>query len=350
MTRRKRGQKAKGEKSLASPLGFSISPLLAFMTSTALCLGLCSCGAVGKATLPLLLEPRVAHVERRVVYATHDGKELTADVFWPDGKGPFPVIVNIPGGAWYKENEEWLREPLCRYLCNHSFVVFNVSYSHAPEHGFPDAVNDVLGAIIFAKTSAAKYNGDPDHIGLVGDSAGANLAAMASLVWDDPYFTPTFKGDGTFTARTQANVFLFGAYDLVATYNMTTLYAVIFDNPKEATVKYLGGTPAQVPERYRLASPVNHLRKDMAPTLIVCGSNDPILPQSKAFHEKLDELGVPNALYISVGDNHGFTMYPPPFTKGAEDCYAAIAAFFWLELRPHPSRENQGIAGENAGK
>jgi acetyl esterase/lipase len=242
------------------------------------------------------------------------------------------MVVYVPGGAWYKEKQEWLREPTVRYLCRQGFVVFNVSYRLAPEYTFPTQVNDVLGAVLFAKTHAAEYKADPDRTAIIGDSAGANLAAMAALMWDSPHCTPSFRGDGKVTARTQANAFLFGVYDLVEMYHLVSFYA-IFDNPRLAGERYLGGTPEQVPDRYRMASPIHHIRKDMSPTLIVCGSNDPLFHQSEAFHDKLDQIGVPNAFYISVADNHGFTMYPPPFTKGAVDCYAAITAFLELELK-----------------
>ena len=316
----------------------------------AACLAFSGCGIVGKTPVAHLFTTPVAHFQRRVVYARLPGKRLYLDVFWPEGRGPFPMIVNLPGGAWHKADEEWMREPMCRWLCNNGFVVFNVSYRLAPKYKFPDQVNDALGAILFAKANAAKYNGDPARVAVMGDSSGGNLAAMAALAWDDPAFTPSYRGDGRLDARPQAAVLLFGIYDLVWMYNMVSVYTV-FDNPKEDGVRYLGGTPEEMPDRYRLASPIHRVRSHrerrgvrvapassamLAPTLIVCGSADPTLPQAQAFHEKLDEVGAPNALYISFGDNHSFTMFPPPFTKGAEDCYNMVHAFLDIEL-PRPT-------------
>jgi acetyl esterase/lipase len=309
---------------------------LALMALLAPCLTLPACGWVGKTPVAHLFTTPVAHFQRRVVYARLPGKRLYLDVFWPEGRGPFPMVVNLPGGAWYKADEEWMREPMCRWLCNNGFVVFNVSYRLAPKHKFPDQVNDALGAILFAKTNAAKYNGDPARVAIMGDSSGGNLAALAALVWDDPAFTPSYRGDGRLDARPQAVVLLFGIYDMVWLYNMVSLYTM-FDNPKTDAVQYLGGTPEEQPDRYRRASPIQRVRSHracamLAPTLIVCGSADPTLPQARMFHEKLDEVGAPNALYISVGDTHSFTMFPPPFTKGAEDCYNMVHAFLDLEL------------------
>jgi acetyl esterase/lipase len=185
------------------------------------------------------------------------------------------------------------------------------------------------GAVIFAKTNAAKYHGDPTRVAMMGDSAGGNISSMCALCWDNPYFKPSFTGDGKVTAQTQANVFLFGVFDLVTMYNMMGWY-VIFENPKEIGKMYMGGTPAEMLDRYKMASPVTHVRKDMSPTLLVCGGADPLFEQSNLFHRKLDETGIRSGFYISIGDTHGFTALT---TKGAADAYNAVNAFLALELK-----------------
>jgi acetyl esterase/lipase len=287
--------------------------------------------ALGKVVEGLFApKPEPINSERRVVYATAGDEKLMFDVFRPKRGGTFPMIVYLHGGAWYKKHQEGFFEPMCRWMAEHGYVVFNVSYRLAPKHKFPAQVNDALGAIIYAKTNAAKYNGDPARVAVMGDSAGGNLAGMAALAWDDPYFKPSFQGDGTVTAQTNANVFLFAVYDLVWMYNMFGLY-VIVEDPKEIGQMYMGGTPDQMPERYRMGSPLQRVRKDMSPTLIVCGADDPLRPQSEAFHKKLNAMGVPNGLYISVGDTHGFTAFP--LTKGALDCYNAVNAFLSVQLK-----------------
>ena len=269
------------------------------------------------------------NTERRVVYAQMDGETLAMDIFWPKGEGPFPMIVNVHGGSFHKKDQEKFCEPMCKWLCNQGYAVFNISYRLAPEHKFPDAVNDAMGAVIFAKTNAAKYHGDPTRVAMMGDSAGGNISSMCALCWDNPYFKPSFTGDGKVTAQTQANVFLFGVFDLVTMYNMMGWY-VIFENPKEIGKMYMGGTPAEMLDRYKMASPVTHVRKDMSPTLLVCGGADPLFEQSNLFHRKLDETGIRSGFYISIGDTHGFTALT---TKGAADAYNAVNAFLALELK-----------------
>ena len=269
------------------------------------------------------------NTERRIVYAKVENEELAMDVFWPKGDGPFPMVVNVHGGSFYKKDQEKFAEPMCKWLASQGYAVFSISYRLAPEHKFPDAVNDALGAVIFAKTNAARFHGDPTRVAIMGDSAGGNISSMSALCWDNPYFKPSFTGDGKVTAQTQANVFLFGVYDMVAMYNMMGWF-VILENPKQIGNWYMGGSPAEMADRYKMASPVTHVRKDMSPTLLVCGGADPLFEQSNLFHRKLDETGIRSGFYISIGDTHGFTALT---TKGAADAYNAVNAFLALELK-----------------
>jgi len=304
---------------------FRVVSLLVFVSTT-----LCGC-AITKVPLLPIAEP--AHSAKRVTYATVDGQALKTDIFWPDGEGPFPMVVNFHGGGWTKTDQEGFSEPMCKWLANQGYVVFNVSYRLAPKYIFPAQVNDALGAVIFAKHHAADYNGDPTRVAVMGDSAGGNLAAMAALCWDDPRFKPSFTAKGV-TAETHANVFLFPVLDLVDMAALSGLY-VIVENPKEIAKTYMGGGLDEMREEYRRASPMYRVRKDMSPTLFICGADDPLLPQSRTFKRKLDRLGVPNGMYVAAGETHGFTAFP--FTKGATDAYAAIAAFLDLELK-HPRK------------
>ncbi|MEW6360117.1 MAG: alpha/beta hydrolase [Planctomycetota bacterium] len=280
---------------------------------------------------PPVIDPITAdYAVRRVTYATVDGENLQFDVFWPRGEGPFPMVINFHGGSWTKTNQEIFPEPMCKWLSNRGYTVFNVSYRLAPRHQFPAQINDGLGAVIYIKEHAAEYNGDPTRVAIMGDSAGGNLAAMVALCWNDPYFKPTYAGNGKATAETQAAVLLFPVLDIVNLHGMFGPY-VIVEDPKAIAEAYIGGPPSTMLETYKKASPMFLARKDISPVLVVCGKDDPLLPQAEQFKKKLDDLGATNGLYVACGETHGFTAIP--FNKGAVDAYNAIAAFLDLELR-----------------
>jgi acetyl esterase len=72
-------------------------------------------------------------------------------------------------------------DPFCRLLSQAAeIIVVAIEYRLAPEHPYPAAVEDTLTAVHWAFKSAVKWGGDPTRLALGGDSAGANLAAVAA--------------------------------------------------------------------------------------------------------------------------------------------------------------------------
>jgi acetyl esterase/lipase len=70
--------------------------------------------------------------------------------------------------------------PFCRLLSEAAgVIVASVEYRLAPEHPYPAAVEDTLAAVHWAANNAAEWGGNPSRLALGGDSAGANLAAIA---------------------------------------------------------------------------------------------------------------------------------------------------------------------------
>jgi acetyl esterase/lipase len=109
-----------------------------------------------------------------------DVPDARVRVYQPESSAPLPVIVALHGGGFVAGNLETL-DPTCRRLAtNIGAVVVNVDYRLAPEHPFPAAVNDTVDAISWVRNNIATFNGDASRIVLLGESAGGNLAAVAS--------------------------------------------------------------------------------------------------------------------------------------------------------------------------
>jgi acetyl esterase len=106
---------------------------------------------------------------------------LRARHYAPDeGGGPHPLLVYFHGGGFVVGDLETHDQP-CRVLCQRSGAhVLAVDYRLAPEHPFPAAVDDAAAAYDWARANAAKLGADPQRIALAGDSAGANLATVAT--------------------------------------------------------------------------------------------------------------------------------------------------------------------------
>ncbi|MGH9519617.1 MAG: alpha/beta hydrolase, partial [Terriglobales bacterium] len=98
----------------------------------------------------------------------------------PDAKAPLPVHIYLHGGGWAAGSVE-THDPFCRLLCAAaSVLILSVEYRLAPEYPFPAGLEDALAAYRWAAKRAPGFGGDAQRLALGGDSAGANLAAVAA--------------------------------------------------------------------------------------------------------------------------------------------------------------------------
>src|SRR3954447_273405 len=93
------------------------------------------------------------------------------------------LLVYFHGGGFYLGDVE-SADPICRRLANATgTAILSVGYRLAPEHPFPAAVDDAYEATVWAGQHAADLGFD--RIGVAGESAGANLATVVSLLARD---------------------------------------------------------------------------------------------------------------------------------------------------------------------
>jgi acetyl esterase len=110
------------------------------------------------------------------------GGALEARLYVPPGPSPSALLVYYHGGGWVIGDLETHDRP-CRFLATHAGVqVLAVDYRLAPEHPFPAAAEDAFAAYAWASENAARFGVEPARIGVGGDSAGANLAAVTCLL------------------------------------------------------------------------------------------------------------------------------------------------------------------------
>lgn len=195
-----------------------------------------------------------------IPFAAADGVPLTLDVYRPVATGRYPAIAVIYGGGW-QSGKPTDHAQFSRYLAAQGYVVWAVSYRHAPRYAFPAQLQDIQTAIAFIQQHAAEYDTDPTRLALLGRSAGAHLAMLAA-------YTP-----GAPPIRAVVNYY--GPVDLLEGY---------FDLPdpdpldvRAVLRAFLGGTPEQVGDRYRIASPITYVRRSLPPTLLVYGGRDHIV-------------------------------------------------------------------------
>jgi len=126
-------------------------------------------------------------------YGCHDGTPLLGDLYLPQESGSHPVIVAVHGGGWQASSRDVYRH-MGLHLAERGYAVFSIDYrlTRDGENCFPAAVQDARAAVQWLHNKREDLPIDPARIALMGDSAGAHLAAMVALAGDAPEFTDAY--------------------------------------------------------------------------------------------------------------------------------------------------------------
>jgi acetyl esterase/lipase len=226
------------------------------------------------------------------------GGELTVRVYHARRAAPGarPLVVYFHGGGFV------LGEPrLGDWLCSNvaeavGAVVVSVDYRLAPRHKFPAAVDDGYAAVLWAADNAAAL-GAGGPIGVMGESAGGNLAAVMCLLARDRGGPPISH-----------QVLLYPATDMTAAHPATATTAFL---PAAEMRAYCGYYLAGSDPRDPRVSPL--LAEDhgkLPPALIQAGEHDPLRDDGVRYAAALRAAGVPVRLTEYVGMPHGFLSFP----------------------------------------
>ena len=115
-----------------------------------------------------------------VEYLQHGDIPLLARLFKPRGSGPFPIMVELHGGAWVRGNRLNGNTPN-EALAKHGVIVAALDFRVPPVAPYPASLADIHYGIRWCKTQAAAWNGRPDWIGAMGTSSGAHQAMLLGM-------------------------------------------------------------------------------------------------------------------------------------------------------------------------
>jgi hypothetical protein len=118
-----------------------------------------------------------------IPYISDGHKGHLLDVYYPNNlEGPFPVIINIHGGGFMSSYKE-LNRLFGHNIASNGFIIFNINYRHAYfDTDIPGQISDVIHALDWIGCSLQAYPANEEKIYVVGESAGAYLTAMATLI------------------------------------------------------------------------------------------------------------------------------------------------------------------------
>ena len=249
----------------------------------------------------------VGAVEDRTVTGPHG--DIPVRVYTPSADqigSTIPAVVYLHGGGWVFMSIE-SHDGICRRLAAESgAVVVSVEYRLAPEHPFPIPLDDCDAAISWVAAHAVEIGAEPGMLAVMGDSAGGNLAAAATLVARDrkrPHLA--------------AQVLVYPALDPAR------------DTPsyRENGAGYLLDDPGMEwfwqqylqddeHEKNPLAAPAraDDLR-GLPPATVITAEFDPLRDEGEAYATRLSESGVVARTHRVPGMLHGFLGMPAMFDE-----------------------------------
>jgi acetyl esterase/lipase len=246
--------------------------------------------------------------EMDLAYRQGPDYTLRLNLCRPEGEeGPYPALVYLVGGAWgYStvERRGYMNAQIGKAAAR-GYVA--VTVDTRPVRGtaaarFPAQLQDARCAVEWLRANAARLAIDPDRIGLVGDATGAQVALLLGLTRE----TDGLEEGGDFRA-VQAVVATTAATELAGLYREVNTF-------KGILAVLLGGTPEQVPEGYRRASPLTWARAGGPPILLVHGERDTIIPpgQSRQMAAALENAGAAVRLVVRADGTHDVLLVDDP--------------------------------------
>ena len=217
------------------------------------------------------------------------------ELYLPKGTAIKGVTVVLHGGFWLAEYDLSLGAPLAADLASRGYASLNLEYRRVGNGGgWPTTLQDVADGIDLL----ASLDVDTSHVVAIGHSAGGQLAAWAAGRSRLPASAPGRNPKVSVTAVVSQA----GVLDLTS--------AAMTGVGGNAEADFLGGTPAQVPQRYAIADPIKQVPL-RAPVLCVHSRTDQEVPfaQSVAYVAAAKAAGAMATLAEVDGDH--FTLIDP---------------------------------------
>lgn len=266
-----------------------------------------------------------AGVERKIIkIASGEGPAMKAVVSRPiNAAANLPILLYCHGGGFILTYSA-LHMKLCeRYALEAACIVVMVDYRLGPAHLFPKGFNDCYAALEWCRSNAAKLGGDTNRVAVMGDSAGATLAAGVTQKALDQQIA------------LRAQLLVYPALDseckTFSATDFTDVPLVNADAIQRIWALYLkdcGG----VPPTYAAPGHRKNLR-GLPRTLIDTAEFDPLRDEGIAYAKALEAQGVDVTLNQTQGTIHGFEVAAqnPETVRSIERRIAFLKASFAAE-------------------
>jgi acetyl esterase/lipase len=251
-------------------------------------------------------------VKSDVVYGHKDGMALTYDVITPKKDANGIGLIFMVSGGWVSTwmPAEQMANTLLSPLLNEGYTVLAVRHGSSPKYVVPEIVADVKLALKHISENASEHKINKDKLGVFGFSAGGHLSLILGTQTND-------VGNAESSPRVAAVAAVFPPTDLGP--------YVALDNPLREQFPALKFDPKKADQ----FSPLKHVSKDDAPTFLIHGDKDELVPvwHSEKIEQAFKASDVPSELVVISGAAHGFDA------EGNKRMYSGMLAWFGTHLK-----------------
>jgi acetyl esterase/lipase len=269
-----------------------------------------------------------------LIYHKQDGFTLTMERVAPRKPGNAAAVVLMMSGGWVSNHDFTLPHDAnelpnifksqAAELLERGYTLFYVVHGTQPKFTIREIHDQISAAVRHIRQHAPEYRIDPNRVGIMGGSAGGHLALMQGTRGEHAAENPT--GVAEQSSKVQAVVAYFPPTDFL-NYGSTggdfdsQVRQVVPDgtNPFLQALDYLEydaknrrltkvTDPDRIVAHYRYISPRYHVTEDDAPSLLLHGDIDRLVPlqQSELIRDGFKQAGVPHRLYVHKGGDHGW--------------------------------------------
>jgi len=253
------------------------------------------------------------------------GRQLMARIYQPVGAGPFPVVLDLHGGAWQRKDRK-AEEPMDRAIASSGVLVVAIDMTISKEAPYPACIQDASYGIRWLKTKAAEWKGDASTLGLYGSSSGGHVAEMLMLRPDDARYNsiplegaPKVDTSVLYVATRSPISDTFARYEQAVRKPNENLQKAskTFFNPWETIHE---GNPIEIIQRKE--------KIGMRPLLVMQGAlDDNVLPAAQEkFVKTFKAAGGDVTFKIFEGAVHEWVAEPGPQTTAAQEMVKGFIA------------------------
>ena len=284
-------------------------------------------------------------VQMDIPYKTTPQGPLALDLYMPSSKKgvPHPLVVYTHGGGWAAGSKNGAKAGSMRKvvegLTENGFCVASIDYRLYTKDGdltIKDCVTDCKDAVRYLAKHSGDLGVDAKRVFTFGDSAGGQISQMLLLTPPGLFPGAPELAEASYTMI--AGVSWYGPCDFENTDLFNHDDRADFRDRFGPRILPPGSDPKDKLRLYREMSPIQYLKSDSPPLLMIQGDKDTTIPVKHAYYmkEKAEAAHAPVEIMIIKNAGHNWRQVDAPIQPTQAEIVAKTVDFFIQQLKAHP--------------